>query len=80
MKETKLGAILMRANNTMNPKIVGKTALYVAKFMAGITVPTTTRVLVSEGRPEVSHMNPFSREKLCPVLGFYVENTWENTL
>lgn len=71
----KVAKILMRANNTMNPKIVGRTALYVAA-MAGITVPTTTRVLVSE-ECEVSHFNPFSREKLCPVLGFYVEDTWE---
>ena len=65
----------MRANNTMNPKIVGKTALYIAA-MAGITVPTTTKILVSE-ETEVSHLNPYSREKLCPVLGFYTEETWE---
>ena len=65
----------MRANNTMNPKIVGKTALYVAA-MAGITVPVTTKVLISE-ETEVSHFNPYSREKLCPVLGFYTEETWE---
>ena len=71
----KVGKILMRANNTMNPKIVGKTALYVAA-MAGITVPVTTKVLISE-ETEVSHFNPYSREKLCPVLGFYTEETWE---
>lgn len=71
----KVGKILMRANNTMNPKIVGKNALYVAAT-AGITVPTNTTVLVSE-EDEVSMFNPFSREKLCPVLGFYVEDTWE---
>ena len=65
----------MRANNTMNPKIVGKTALYIAA-MARITVPTTTKVLVSE-ETEVSYLNPYSREKLCPVLGFYTEETWE---
>ena len=74
-ERNKVGSILMRANNTMNPKIVGKTALYIAA-MAGITVPTTTKVLVSE-ETEVSHLNPYSREKLCPVLGFYTEETWE---
>ncbi len=74
-ERNKVGSILMRANNTMNPKIVGKTALYIAA-MAGITVPTTTKVLVSE-ETEVSHINPYSREKLCPVLGFYTEETWE---
>ena len=74
-ERNKVGSILMRANNAMNPKIVGKTALYIAA-MAGITVPTTTKVLVSE-ETEVSHLNPYSREKLCPVLGFYTEETWE---
>lgn len=71
----KVAKILMRANNTMNPKIVGKTALYVAAT-AGISVPTGTKVLVSI-ETEVSMQNPFSREKLCPVLGFYVEDSWE---
>ena len=71
----KVGKILMRSNNTMNPKIVGKTALYVAS-VAGISVPSNVRVLISE-ETEVSHFNPYSREKLCPVLGFYTEDTWE---
>lgn len=70
----KVGGILMRANNTMNPKIVGKSAVYVAD-LAGIKVPESTRVLISE-ETEVSPFNPFSREKLCPVLGFYTEETW----
>ena len=68
----------MRANNTMNPKIVGKTALYIAA-MAGITVPTTTKVLVSE-ETEVSHLNPYSREKLTTILAFYVEENAEKSL
>ena len=71
----RVGSILMRANGTMNPKIVGKTAVYIAE-MAGISVPSDTRVLISEER-EVSHANPYSREKLCPVLGFYIEENWE---
>lgn len=71
----RVGNILMRANNTMNPKIVGRTALYIAE-MAGISIPSETRVLISEEK-EVSHTNPYSREKLCPVLGFYSEESWE---
>ena len=74
-ERNKVAAILMRANNTMNPKIVGKTALYIAS-MAGISVPGSTKILVSE-ECEVSKLNPVSREKLCPVLGFYVEENWE---
>ena len=65
----------MRANNTMNPAIVGKSVQAIAK-MAGITVPKDARVLVSE-QTEVGPKNPYSREKLCPILAFFVEDTWE---
>lgn len=71
----KVGSFLMRANGTMNPKIVGKTAKYIAD-MAGISVPEGTRILVSR-QSTVGRDNPYSREKLCPVLGFYVEDGWE---
>lgn len=71
----RVGAFLMRANGTMNPKIVGRTASYIAD-MAGISVPDGTRVLISQ-QSTVGRNNPYSREKLCPVLGFYVERDWE---
>ncbi len=67
--------MIMRANNTMNPAIVGKSVQAIAK-MAGITVPKDARVLVSE-QTEVGPGNPYSREKLCPILAFFVEDTWE---
>lgn len=66
---------IMRANNTMNPAIVGKSVQAIAK-MAGITVPKDARVLISE-QTEVGPKNPYSREKLCPILAFFVEDTWE---
>ena len=71
----KLSGFILRANGTMNPKIVGKSAAVIAE-MAGITIPEGTRVLVSE-QTEVSKTNPYSREKLCPILAFYTENSWE---
>ena len=71
----KLSGFILRANGTMNPKIVGKSASVIAE-MAGITIPEGTRVLVSE-QTEVSKTNPYSREKLCPILAFYTENSWE---
>lgn len=71
----KLEKMLMRSNNTMNPAIVGKSAQTIAK-MAGITVPQDARVLISE-QTEVGPDRPYSREKLCPVLAFFVEDTWE---
>lgn len=71
----RLSGLLLRANGTMNPAIVGKSAQVIAD-MAGITIPVGTRVLLSR-QTEVSKKNPFSREKLCPVLAFYVEEDWE---
>lgn len=75
-ESAKISALLMRANNTINPETVGKTALTVSQ-MAGFSVPTNTRVLVSV-QTLVSKQNPFSREKLCPVLGLYVEDDWKS--
>lgn len=71
----KVSRFILRANGTMNPKIVGKSAQVIAE-MAGISIPEGTRVLVSE-QTEVSKTNPYSREKLCPILAFYTENNWE---
>ncbi len=71
----KLEKMIMRANNTMNPAIVGKSVQTIAR-MAGITVPEGTRVLVSE-QTEVGPKHPYSREKLCPILAFFVEENWE---
>lgn len=71
----KVGGYLMRANGTMNPKIVGRSAKTIAE-MAGVSVPEGTRVLISP-QTTVGKDNPYSREKLCPVLAFYVEEDWE---
>ncbi|MBE6908236.1 MAG: acetaldehyde dehydrogenase (acetylating) [Ruminococcaceae bacterium] len=71
----RVGAYLMRANGTMNPKIVGRSAKTIAD-MAGVSVPEGTRVLISP-QTTVGKDNPYSREKLCPVLAFYVEEDWE---
>ncbi len=71
----KIAGILLRANGSMNPAIVGRSAERIAG-MVGLRVPAGTRVLVSE-QTSVGHGNPYSREKLCPVLGFYVEPDWK---
>lgn len=72
----KLSGFILRANGTMNPKIVGKSAQAIAD-MAGIKIPAGTRVLVSR-QTAVGPNIPYSREKLCPILAFYVEENWEN--
>lgn len=71
----KVGKFIMRANNTMNPAIVGKTALTIAD-MAGITVPSDTLILVASST-EIGKNHPYSREKLCPILAFFVVKDWE---
>lgn len=70
-----LAALLLRPNGAINPKTVGKTALCLSQ-MAGFSVPATTRVLIAV-QTTVSHNNPYSREKLCPVLGLYIEMDWK---
>lgn len=67
----KMAALLLRPNGTINPQVVGKTACYLSQ-LAGFQVPETTRVLIAE-QTTVSRKNPYSREKLCPVLGLYIE-------
>ncbi|MCL2299746.1 MAG: acetaldehyde dehydrogenase (acetylating) [Firmicutes bacterium] len=70
-----LAKLLLRSNGTMNPQIVGKTALEIAA-MACITVPQGTRVLLSK-QDSVSPQNAYCHEKLCPVLAYYAEPDWE---
>lgn len=71
-----LGKFILRDNGTMNPVIVGKSAEKIAA-LAGIRVPAGTKVLVAR-QTEVSHRNGYAREKLCPILAFYVEKNWED--
>ncbi|MCL2531528.1 MAG: acetaldehyde dehydrogenase (acetylating) [Oscillospiraceae bacterium] len=71
-----LGKLLLRPNGTINPQVVGKSALKVAE-MAGISVPASARVLLSR-QEDVGPRNPYAREKLCPVLAWYVRPDWES--
>ncbi len=71
----KVAKFILRDNGTMNPKIVGKSARDIGE-MAGIEIPAGTRVLLSRQK-EVSKKNPYTREKLCPLLAFFVEEGWQ---
>lgn len=75
-EKEKVAAVLMRSNGTMNPQIVGKSPQYIAT-LAGIRIPENTRVLIGH-ETAVGSKVPFSKEKLCPVLAFYVEKDWES--
>ncbi|MDR2418985.1 MAG: acetaldehyde dehydrogenase (acetylating) [Treponema sp.] len=67
--------ILMGPGGTMNARLVGRSAEFIAKA-AGIGIPKGTRVLLGE-ETRVGPKYPYSKEKLMPVLGFYVEDNWE---
>ena len=71
----KLGKLLFRSDGCVNPGVVGKTAVELARQI-DICVPEKTKVLISEQK-YVSQVNPYSREKLCPVLAFYIEKDWK---
>ena len=72
----KVSGFILRSNGTMNPRIVGKSAKTIAD-MAGVSIPEGTKILVSE-QTTVGKTNPFSREKLCPILAFYTHDNWED--
>ena len=54
---------------SMSPKVVGQSPQNIAA-LAGITVPDKARVLIARLKG-VGKDYPLSREKLCPILGFY---------
>ena len=74
----RLGTLLFRPNGSLNPEIVGKTAIYLAE-KAGFSVPKTTKILVAREQ-EAGPSRPYSMEKLCPVLAFYVMDSEEAVL
>lgn len=58
----KLGKFILRANGTMNPMIVGKSAQVIAD-LAGIDIPAGTKVLVAK-ETGIGRGHPYSNEKL----------------
>ena len=68
-KDRKKLADTIVINGKLNSAIVGQSAEHIAQ-MAGIKVPAGTKILIAEAK-EVGDKEPFSREKLSPVLGFY---------
>ena len=72
--KTALESALFTSTGAMNPAAVGKTPQQLAA-LAGIAVPTTTRVLVA-GLSSVGRDEPLSAEKLTTVLGWYEADGW----
>ena len=65
-----LAKLLFKPNGTLSPDVVGKPAAYLAK-MAGFSVPEGTKVLMAREQ-QAGPTRPYSMEKLCPVLAFFV--------
>lgn len=66
---------VMLKNGKLNADIVGQSALKIAD-MAGITVPKGTKVLVAEVE-KIGEAEPFSQEKLSPILALYKTDSVE---
>ena len=72
----KVGAVAVdEKRQAMSPAVVGQSAVKIAK-LAGIIVTEGTKILLAplEG---VGPHTPLSREKLSPILGFYVAKDTE---
>ena len=66
-----LGRLLFKPGGGLSPDVVGKSAQHLAN-LAGFSVPADTKILVAEA-DKVGPKHPYSMEKLCPVLAFFVE-------
>lgn len=72
----KLGKAMFRPNGLMQANFVGRSPQALAQ-MAGFAVPDDARILVAR-LSEVGPNVPLSREKLTPVVAFYVEDGWHS--
>ena len=73
-----LAKLLFKPNGTLNPQIVGRPATDLAR-MAGFPVRSDTKVLVAREQ-EAGPTRPYSMEKLCPVLAFFVMDSEQAVL
>ena len=74
----RLAKLLFRPTGALNPEIVGKSALVLAE-KAGFCVPPDTKILVAREQ-EAGPTRPYSMEKLCPVLAFFVMDSEDAVL
>ncbi|HDD55435.1 MAG TPA: aldehyde dehydrogenase family protein [Chloroflexi bacterium] len=70
-----LRPILFFPNGAIDASAVGKSPQFLAA-KAGFQIPEGTRILVADLQ-HVGKEEPLSREKLTPVLGFFIEDGWE---
>ena len=69
----KVSAFVINAEKgAVNPDVVGKSAYWIAD-KSGVKVPENTKILIARLK-DVGPEYPLSREKLSPVLAYYVVN------
>ncbi len=73
-----LAKLLFKPSGALNPQIVGRPAVKLAE-MAGFPVPSDTKILVAREQ-EAGPTRPYSMEKLCPVLAFFVMDSEDAVL
>ena len=71
----RLSRTMFDQRGAINPEIVGKPPLFIAR-KAGFEIPHDTTVIIAE-LPGVGREYPLSREKLSPVLSFFTVNGWQ---
>ena len=74
----KVRKVILNEKGGLNANIVGQSAYKIAE-MAGVTVPETAKVLVGEVE-SVELEEPFSHEKLSPILAMYRVKNFEEAL
>ena len=74
----KVRSIILNEKGGLNADMVGQSAYKIAK-MAGVNVPESAKVLVGEVT-SVELEEPFSHEKLSPVLAMYKATSFEEAL
>ena len=77
-KDAEKVANTMFIDGALNAKIVGQSAYTIAK-LAGVKVPTSTKILVGEG-PQVVPENMFAHEKLSPTLGLFKAKDYDDAV
>lgn len=77
-KEREAVGAFIAKDGRLNAAIVGQPAWKIAE-MAGVTVPKTAKVLIGEVT-EIGHHEPFSIEKLSPVLAMYNAKDYTDAL
>ncbi len=76
-EKKKVGDVII-VDGHINARIVGQTAYQIAQ-LAGVDVPEDTKVIIAEV-DEVGESEPFSFEKLSPVLAMYKASNFEEAV